>query len=97
MDRIEQAIQESLLESYLYRESTGEALLTDDWPLRKSISRRTVCKAVVRKSEEHTIFFRRECISPSCKVNPVKRLDLPSLEDYFQSVLLQELQKMRTE
>ena len=97
MDRIEQAILESLLESYLYRESIGETLLTDDWSLKKRIVRRAACKVVVRKSEEHTIFFRRDCISPICKVNPIKKLDLPSLEDHFQSVLLNELQKKRTE
>lgn len=97
MDRIEQGIREFLLESYLYRESTGEALLTDDHLLRKSILRRAACKAAARSGENHIGFFRQSCSSPIYKLNQVKIMDLASLEDHYQMILMNELQKMKTE
>lgn len=97
MDRIEQAIRESLLESYLYRESTGDALLTEHRIIWKVCKRRRRFTIVRRRIEDGSRFFRANCTDPAQQIAEDNTFRKMGLEEYMQTVLQNELQKMRTE
>ncbi len=97
MDRIEQAIRESLLESYLYRESAGQAVLADPPVLRKRYLRGTSRKTARKRIDNEVLLYRANCSDPVNQLavdHPFRKI---CLEDHMTAILLNELQKMRTE
>ena len=97
MDRIDQAIRESLLESYLYRESTGQAALIELPARQKMYLRYTIYKAVRKGIDDGVLFCRVYCTDPVNQITIGHTFRNFDLEDRMMSILLNELQKMRTE
>lgn len=97
MDRIEQAIRESLVESYLYRESTGDALLAEHLIIWKTCKRKRRFALARRVIEDGSQFFRGYCMDPALQIAEDNTFRKIGLEDFMQTILENELQKMRTE
>lgn len=97
MNNIDHVIRESLLESYLYHESVGDALLTEDSLIWKQCLRRLACTASHFDDARIPKPFRCYNTCSFWMLRHKDPLDLISTQDYFHMVLMNELQKNRTE
>ena len=97
MRRIDQAIRESLLESFFYREACGQEIIPD----RDTLSRKSMRKKSIRSWFQYGTLtetgFHWQENDPGYLIEPHKELYLIFLESYFKALQMQEIQKMRAE
>lgn len=97
MNRIDQAIREALLESYLYLESCGEMTIPDRETYNRKFEKiQKKCQWFRREEVRKKGFFWQE-IDHAYPLEPHKELFWIYLENYFWTIQMNELQKMRAE
>ena len=97
MNSIDQAIRESLLESFLYRQSFGGALLPDQSVLDRIYRRSKVSKYWFLSESSKQRDCRKAEEDNSYLLQPNKGIYRIELQDYLRIIQMHELQKNRAE